>query len=199
MRPRAERVRVWFIGIETLDALGTVSLPRFWVGRKVLPPKSGKERPNLVKCSLVQFPPETVREIAQLLNESDLGEISFEAAQGQKLTIKRQPKFVAAPVAVAAGVTPEIVAEQSALSSASEKESAALVITAPCVGVFHAAKDAVEVGTAVKAKQALGTVESLKIPNDLNAPANGVVSQMWVSDGQGVEWGQPLFEIQPGE
>lgn len=142
-----------------------------------------------------------MREIAQLLTESDLGEISFEAAQGQRLTIKRQPKFVAVPSAasVADVVALEIAADSATEKSATEGESAALVITSPCVGVFHAAKEAIEVGLLVKAKQLIGTVESLKVPNELYAPADGVVAQMWVSDGQGVEWGQPLFEIQPGE
>ena len=142
-----------------------------------------------------------MREIAQLLTESDLGEISFEAAQGQRLTIKRQPKFVAVPTP--APSTDVIALESGASSvieeSVTESEAAALLIASPCVGVFHAAKEAVGVGSVIKAKQAIGTVESLKVPNDLFAPANGVVAQMWVSDGQGVEWGQPLFEIAPGE
>ena len=140
-----------------------------------------------------------MREIAQLLAESDLGEISFEAAKGQRLTIKRKPKFVGAPVAAPAPAEFALEVADVAAPDAMPADSGALVITSPCVGVFHAAKDAIEVGSAVKARQPIGTVESLKVPNDLQAPAAGVVSQMWVSDGQGVEWGQPLFEIQPGE
>ena len=142
-----------------------------------------------------------MREIAQLLAESDLGEISFEATQGQRLTIKRQPKFVAAPVAalVADEAALEIVQLSASGEATSPSDSAALLVASPCVGVFHAAKDAVEVGDLVKAKQLIGTVESLKVPNDIHAPGAGVVSQLWVSDGQGVEWGQPLFEIAPGQ
>ncbi len=158
---------------------------------------------GLVKCLLVQFPPEAVREIAQLLSQSDLGEVSFEAGQGQRLTLKRQPKFVAvaAPAApVAENSAPAaIVPETDATPATEAATSEAILIASPCVGVFHAAKIAVEVGSPVKAKQVIGQVESLKVPNDLVAPATGVVSQMWVSDGQGVEWGQPLFEIAPGE
>ena len=142
-----------------------------------------------------------MREIAQLLAESDLGEISFETAQGQRLTLKRKPKLVA--VAATSPASAAIALENADVAAspldAPPANSAALMITAPCVGVFHAAKVAVEVGSALKAKQLVGTVESLKVPNDLHAPVAGVVSQMWVSDGQGVEWGQPLFEIQPAE
>ena len=163
--------------------------------------KVGAECANLVKCSLVQFPPETVREIAQLLTESDLGEISFEIGSGQKISLKRKPKFVgiAAPafeVQVAATEESLAIAEAPAASDETDN-SDAILIASPCVGVFHAAREAVEVGAKVKAKQLVGTVESLKVPNEIYAGAEGVVSQMWVSDGQGVEWGQPLFEIAP--
>ena len=168
---------------------------------KFVSKKTGARRANLVKCFPVQFPPEAVREIAQLLSESDLGEISFEAARGQRLTLKRKPKFVGAPATAPA--LAEIALENAdvaaLLSDAPAAESAALMIASPCVGVFHAAREAIEVGSQLKAKQLIGTVESLKVPNDLNAPVAGVVSQMWVSDGQGVEWGQPLFEIQPSQ
>ncbi len=161
----------------------------------------GARRANLVKCSVVQFPPETVREIAQLLAESDLGEVSFEAAKGCKLTLKRKPKFVGAPMSASTSseAALEIVEAAAPTTTATSEDSGALLLVSPCVGVFHAAKDAVIVGSAVKAKQLVGSVESLKVPNEIYAPASGVVAQMWVSDGQGVEWGQPLFEIQPGE
>lgn len=137
-----------------------------------------------------------MREIAQLLAESDLGEVSFDAAKGQRLTLKRKPKFVGAPVAAPASAEIALEIVEAAMPDAESADRGALLIASPCVGVFHAAKEAIEVGSAVKAKQLIGTVESLKVPNDLQAPLAGVVSQMWVSDGQGVEWGQPLFEIQ---
>ena len=142
-----------------------------------------------------------MREIAQLLAESDLGEVSFEAARGQRITIKRRPKLVGVPaMAPASGeLALETVEVMASDTDATPADAGAILIASPCVGVFHAAKNAVEVGLAVKAKQPLGTVESLKVPNDLAAPSAGVISQMWVSDGQGVEWGQPLFEIQPSE
>jgi biotin carboxyl carrier protein len=43
----------------------------------------------------------------------------------------------------------------------------------------------------------LGSVESLKIPNDVLCPADGRVLSVLVEEGQGVEWGQVLFDIEP--
>ena len=141
-----------------------------------------------------------MREIAQLLSQSDLGEVSFEAGKGQRLTLKRKPTFVGVAASLVEN-TPEtsIVPEASASPATQATSSDAIIVASPCVGVFHAAKEAVEVGTALTRKQLLGTVESLKVPNEIYAPTSGVIAQVWVSDGQGVEWGQPLFEIQPGE
>ena len=113
---------------------------------------------------------------------------------------KRTPKLLSlAPAAATEGAEVAAATVQSALESApAEAEApAAILVAAPCVGVFHAAKDALEVGSATRRKQLLGVVESLKVPNEIYAPAAGVVAQIWVGDGQGVEWGQPLFEIQP--
>ena len=131
--------------------------------------------------------------MAQLLSETDLGEVTFEAGKGARITLKRAPKFVAAPATPVEIVTATALEIEIETAPASEL----VLVTAPCVGVFHAAKDAVEVGSLLKTKQLLGTVESLKVPNEIYAPCAGVVAQAWVSDGQGVEWGQPLFEVAP--
>jgi biotin carboxyl carrier protein len=42
-------------------------------------------------------------------------------------------------------------------------------------------------------------VESLKVPNEVYAPAAGRVSEILASPGQGVEWGQPLVLLLPEE
>ena len=131
--------------------------------------------------------------MAQLLRETDLGELSFEARKGARLTLKRAPKTVAptSQIVVAASL------ETPALETHSAPDTDLILVAAPCVGVFHAAAEAVEVGSPLKKKQLLGTVESLKVPNEIYAPSAGVVAQCHVSDGQGVEWGQPLFEVAP--
>ncbi len=132
--------------------------------------------------------------MAQLLSETDLGELTFEARKGARITLKRAPVTVSLPEAQVAASD---AAEVPALEVESAPESHLILVASPCVGVFHAAKEAVEVGSLLHKKQLLGTVESLKVPNEIYAPAAGVIAHSWVSDGQGVEWGQPLFEVAP--
>ena len=146
-----------------------------------------------------------MREIAQLLTESDLGEVSLEFGSGPKITLKRKPKpnFVGvappAPDQTATESDEIAVATETPATLNISSDGNAILVASPCVGVFHAAKEAVEVGSVVRPKQLVGMVESLKVPNEVYASTAGVIAQIWVSDGQGVEWGQPLFEIQPGE
>lgn len=149
------------------------------------------------KMKGVQFPPEAVREIAQLLSETDLGEVTFEARKGARITLKRAPKIIAAAPDASESPVEVVLEEVSAPEVESAPEIEAILVASPCVGVFHVAKDAVQVGSLLKQQQLLGIVESLKVPNEIYAPADGVVAQNWVSDGQGVEWGQPLFEVTP--
>jgi acetyl-CoA carboxylase biotin carboxyl carrier protein len=76
---------------------------------------------------------------------------------------------------------------------------APVLVTALIVGVFHAQKPPVKVDDAVKEKQVLGQIEAMRLMNDCAATQTGRVVAVLVSDGQPVEYGQPLFEIVPEE
>jgi acetyl-CoA carboxylase biotin carboxyl carrier protein len=70
-------------------------------------------------------------------------------------------------------------------------------ITAPMVGVFHHAAPAITVGAQVESGQVIAIIESMKLMNDIRSEVTGVVTKMHVDDGLAVEYGQPLFEIEP--
>jgi biotin carboxyl carrier protein len=150
----------------------------------------------------VQFPVETVREVAQILNQSNLGEISLEdTASGARLRVKRT--FVAAPGALPA-TEAEIEAQQEAQIEADiaekEAESAARIeVLSPAVGVFRAAKVPLQIGDEVGKKALLGAVETLGIPTELYASQSARVIEILVSEGQAVEWGQTLLVLEPIE
>ena len=72
------------------------------------------------------------------------------------------------------------------------------VIKSPMVGTFYrsaapGAKPFVELGQAVKAGETVCIVEAMKLLNEIEADASGVVKAILVEDGQPVEYGQPLF------
>jgi acetyl-CoA carboxylase biotin carboxyl carrier protein len=148
----------------------------------------------------VQFPVETVREVAQLLNDANLGEISLEnTATGAKISLKRA-------VAYAAPLTEleieEAAEEAEAVAAADEVEAAKkalITVESPAVGVFRAAKIPLKIGDEVGKKALLGAVETLNIPSELYAKQSARVLEVLVTEGQGVEWGQPLLVLEPME
>jgi len=96
----------------------------------------------------------------------------------------------AAPAAAAA-VAPEPAA-------AAEPEGHAL--KAPMVGTFYRSgtpggQPFVEVGQAVKEGDTLCIIEAMKLMNEIEADASGVIKAILVENGQPVEYGQPLFII----
>lgn len=102
-------------------------------------------------------------------------------------------------------VTPIIngtVIENPVLSNVTEpvKELGGNVVTSPLVGVFYSAPspeaDAfVKVGDTVAKGETLGIVEAMKLMNEIESEFAGVVEEILVTNGQMVEYGQPLFRI----
>jgi len=92
----------------------------------------------------------------------------------------------------------EVVAVKPAVQE--QKETAGNIIKSPLVGTFYTApaEDAeafVQVGDRVKKGQTLAIVEAMKLMNDIESDYEGVVSEVFVKNGDMVEYGQPLFAI----
>ncbi|MGC8971897.1 MAG: acetyl-CoA carboxylase biotin carboxyl carrier protein [bacterium] len=77
-------------------------------------------------------------------------------------------------------------------------------VTSPIVGTFYkspkpGAPPFVEVGDEVKVGQTLCIIEAMKLMNEVKSEYNGIVKQILVENGEPVEYGQPLFLIEPIE
>ncbi|MEZ5615830.1 MAG: acetyl-CoA carboxylase biotin carboxyl carrier protein [Rhodocyclaceae bacterium] len=74
------------------------------------------------------------------------------------------------------------------------------VVKAPMVGTFYRSSTPggnafVEVGQSVKAGDTLCIIEAMKLMNEIESDASGVIKAILVENGQPVEYGQPLFLI----
>jgi acetyl-CoA carboxylase biotin carboxyl carrier protein len=113
------------------------------------------------------------------------------------------PAPVAAAPAAAPAPAPAPAATTPAATAASAPETAGLVtVTAPMVGVFYRAPEPgaasfVEVGSRVEEGATMGLVEVMKMFNSVTAPAAGEVVEILVGNDEFVEFGQPLFRLQP--
>ena len=105
--------------------------------------------------------------------------------------------FAAAPVVSAAA--PSVVSESESTENTAEEKPGRL-IKSPLVGIFYVApaEDAepfVAVGDTVKKGQTIAIVEAMKLMNDIESDFDGVIQEVLVSNGEAVEYGQPLFRV----
>lgn len=68
-------------------------------------------------------------------------------------------------------------------------------INAPMVGIFHQVDGIAQVGAVVNEGQVVGSIESMKLGNDVISRVTGTVLEVMVEDGMPIEYGQPLFRI----
>ncbi|MGO5051598.1 acetyl-CoA carboxylase biotin carboxyl carrier protein [Lachnospiraceae bacterium LCP25S3_G4] len=81
-----------------------------------------------------------------------------------------------------------------------EREAAGNIIKSPLVGTFYSApgegaETFVKIGDTVKTGQTLAIVEAMKLMNEIESDFDGIVTEVFVENGQSVEYGQPLFSI----
>ena len=149
---------------------------------------------------MAKFEPDhdLIRRLAALLEETGLSEIEYEA-EGQRIRVGRGgAPVVAAPVAVPA-LPPE--ASSAAVAAPDVEAVPAGAMTSPMVGTVYLAAEPgaaalVKVGDKVTQGQTLLIIEAMKVMNPLASPHAGTVTQIMVSDGQPVEFGEPLLIIE---
>ena len=139
-----------------------------------------------------------VQQLAELLTANELTEIEVEDG-GRRIRVARHGAIAAAPVFNAAPASPSPQAAAAPIASAVE-EVTGEAVKSPIVGTAYLSSEPgtnpfVEVGTAVKAGDTLLIVEAMKVMNPITAPSGGVVKKILVSDGQPVEFDQPLVVI----
>ena len=137
-----------------------------------------------------------LRKLAQLLHETGLTEIEYEN-NGQRIRVNRGggPTMIAA--APAAGATPSA---GGAAPQAAPAGPPAGAVTSPMVGTAYLAPEPgaepfVKTGDKVKKGQTLLIIEAMKVMNPIPAPEAGTVEAILISDGQPVEYGEPLLVL----
>jgi acetyl-CoA carboxylase biotin carboxyl carrier protein len=139
-----------------------------------------------------------IRELAALLDDTDLTEIEIERA-GLRLRVARNITVAAAmPAAFHGAAAAPAAAAAAAVTDLSKHPG---VVPSPMVGTAYwapepGAKPFIEVGAKVSAGQTLLIIEAMKTMNQIPSPRAGTVTQILVEDGQPVEFGEPLVIIE---
>ena len=152
-----------------------------------------------------------VKKLIELLEESGIAEIEIKEGE-EAVRISRMPTggvithvapaMMQAPPALAAPVAAPVAAAAAISGAAAPARRAnEHVVAAPMVGTFYGAaspgaKPFVEIGSEVKEGQVLCIIEAMKMMNQIESDKAGKITAIMATNGDPVEFGQPLFVIE---
>jgi acetyl-CoA carboxylase biotin carboxyl carrier protein len=154
------------------------------------------------------FDVKKVRKFIELMNEADLAEIDLRQGD-QRIRLRRGPETVTVAAAPAMPMTPASAPAPSSGGAGGAKaatggaeDSNAVLIRSPMVGTFYAAAspDAppfVKIGDTVGPETTVCIVEAMKVFNEIPAECTGRIVATLAQNGDAVEFGQPLFRVEP--
>lgn len=145
---------------------------------------------------------ETIRDLADILNETDLTDIEVEHGD-LRIRVSRKVTVQAAATVMPAAA-PVAAAPAAPVAAAAEPTKADLsknAVPSPMVGTAYlapapGARNFIEVGAQVKEGQTLLIIEAMKTMNQIPAPRAGTVKAILIEDAQPVEFGEPLVVIE---
>ena len=153
------------------------------------------------------FKEEMVRQLAEILNDTNLTEIEYEL-DNCRIRVAREiqvnqvmPSAVSAPAMAPAPQSPPVLAETLPATPAQELSAHPGAVKSPMVGTAYLSpspgSDAfVKVGDTVDSGQTLLIIEAMKVMNQIKATSSGTVKDILVRDADPVEFDQPLIIIE---
>ncbi len=154
-----------------------------------------------------------LQRLVALMRRGEISELEVDdTQQGLRVRLKRgtdQPASNApvvhvtqgAPAPVAVG-SPAVATADAALAPTAPKEPLGKPFPSPMVGTFYRAASPeaeafVRVGSRVDPETVICIIEAMKVMNEIKAETSGTIVELLVENGEPVEFGQPLFLIQP--
>jgi acetyl-CoA carboxylase biotin carboxyl carrier protein len=146
-----------------------------------------------------------LKKLIDLVQESGIAELEITEGE-EKVKIVKRGELTALPYAAPAAPqhlpvgVPLPPAPAAAAAAELVPGQTGHVIKAPIVGTFYRAPSPtanpfIEVGQAIKEGQTVCIIEAMKLMNEIEADASGVIKAILVENGQPVEYGQPLFLV----
>jgi acetyl-CoA carboxylase biotin carboxyl carrier protein len=158
-----------------------------------------EQKPGKPTDGAMRVDTDLIRELADMLTANELTEIEVEDGD-RKIKVRREAHgFVAAPAAYHAPPAAAAAPAAEAAAPAAE-EIPGNAVKSPMVGTAYLSPEPgaapyISVGKPVKAGDTLLIGEAMKVMNPITAPAGGTVKQILVSDGQPIEFDQPLVVV----
>ena len=151
---------------------------------------------------------EEIRELIQLATDTGVAELEVQRGEN-RVRIRTKHSLEAAVVIPQAGVPQPLIAAAPATAPPAKPEPPAakepdslVYVKSPIVGTYYdssspGAPPFVRIGEHVTPGKVLCIIESMKLMNEIEADAAGVIESKLVQNGQPVEYGEALFGIRP--
>ena len=142
---------------------------------------------------------EEIQKIINLMDDNNLVEFELEE-EGFRLSLKKGQAMVVSPAASVPAVLPQNLSLPQPATEQPKAAEDTEVIASPMVGTFYAAPSPdsppyVTVGQKVEASEIVCIIEAMKVMNEIPVEVNGTITEILVSNGEPVEYGQSLFRI----
>lgn len=147
-----------------------------------------------------------IKEMINLMNENNLMELEIEK-DGMRIKLKKTGSvaegFSGPIVLEREKVSPALLPQQKTGAEPAEKTGVKTVeIRAPMVGTFYRAPSPeappyAEVGQALEVGQVICIIEAMKLMNEIKSEIKGKILEILVDNAEPVEFGQPMFIIEP--
>lgn len=146
-----------------------------------------------------------IKEMINLMNENGLVELEIEK-DNMRIRLKKTSsgtEVFSGPIVVERDRVSEASAPRPSAPEAAEKQSVKTVeIRAPMVGTFYRAPSPdsppyCEVGQTIEAGTVICIIEAMKLMNEIKSEIRGKILEILVDNAEPVEFGQPLFLIEP--
>src|SRR5438270_7013436 len=143
-----------------------------------------------------------LKTLIDLVAESDIAELEVTEGESKVRIVKSSGAPQNQVVMMQPQAMPQsvVAAPPAPATLAAAPEATGHIVKSPMVGTFYRSSAPgsapfVDIGSSVKEGDTLCIIEAMKLLNEIDADASGVIKQILVENGQPVEFGQPLFVI----
>ncbi len=151
-----------------------------------------------IKETRIEDTIECVETLVKLVKDNDLAKLKIST---EDIDIVIEGKREVAAVAMPAMAPVAAPAPAAAPAAPAAEAVSGNIITSPIIGTFYAAPSPdkapfVKVGDTINAGDVVCIIESMKLMNELNSDFSGRVAEIYVNNGEAVEFGQKLMRIE---
>lgn len=141
---------------------------------------------------------EKIKQLMDDMGNSKLSSIDIDFPDGTKISMKKNENVEISTKAMKSS-SQDVKKEEPELEQSSNEDTGKIV-KSPMVGTFYikpnpSANPYVEVGKKVKKGDVLCIIEAMKLMNEIESEFDGEVAEIFIKDGEAVEYGKPLFKI----